>query len=53
MYCLCNTLRILVSDGFTLTLDGIIREFDFEENLSGLKINFQKQKCLDRWQEIF
>lgn len=32
----------LISDGSPLTLDGILREFDFLENTSGLKINVKK-----------
>lgn len=34
----------LISDGFPLTLDVILIELDFFENVSVLKINFQKQK---------
>lgn len=36
----------LISDGSPLTLDGILRELDFFENISGLKINFQKTKMI-------
>lgn len=36
----------LISDGSPLTLDGILRELDFFENISGLKINFQKTKMV-------
>lgn len=36
----------LISDGSPLTLDGILWELDFCENISGHKINFQKSKMV-------
>lgn len=40
----------LISDGSPLTLDGILRELNFIENTSGLKINFHK-KTQQKWYE--
>ena len=36
----------LISDGSPGSMDGILRELDFFENISGLKINFQKTKMV-------
>ena len=36
----------LISDGSPGSMDGILRELDFFENISSLKINFQKTKMV-------